>query len=127
MVNCPTGAITRALGTLEVTIDDAICVGCEACAKSCPWDNITMVANGQPTDFVRRYASNKNRRVLDPTVPAQMDEWSASPSEFINLASKCDLCVGREQGPACVQMCPHGSAVRISFKDLQAVSKTLSG
>ena len=24
--------------------------------------------------------------------------------------------VGRKAGPACVQMCPHGAAVRVSFK-----------
>ena len=41
-------------------------------------------------------------------------------------ATKCDLCLGRPQGPACVQSCPHGSAVRISFKDLATVSRTLS-
>jgi Fe-S-cluster-containing hydrogenase component 2 len=44
----------------------------------------------------------------------------------IKLATKCDLCLGRPAGPACVQMCPHGSAVRISFKDLATVSATLS-
>ena len=44
----------------------------------------------------------------------------------IDLATKCDLCIGRPQGPACVQMCPHGSAVRISFKDPALVSATMS-
>ena len=44
----------------------------------------------------------------------------------IDLATKCDLCLGRSAGPACVQMCPHGSAVRISFKDLATVTRTLS-
>jgi len=125
MVSCPTGAITRALGTLEVTIDDDICVGCEACAKSCPWDNIVMVPNQKPTDFITNYSANKNRKVLDPADPAQNEEWAAAQAKFINLATKCDLCVGRPQGPACVQMCPHGSAVRISFKDLTIVAETL--
>jgi len=31
----------------------------------------------------------------------------------------------RAEGPACVQMCPHGSAVRISFKDMERVVSTL--
>jgi CRP-like cAMP-binding protein/Fe-S-cluster-containing hydrogenase component 2 len=125
MVSCPTGAITRALGTLEVTIDDDICVGCEACAKSCPWDNIVMVPNSAPTDFIRGYPANKNRSVMDSRSPEQMNEWDAASGKFINLATKCDLCVGRSEGPACVQMCPHGSAVRISFKDLETLSETL--
>ena len=96
MIGCPTGAITRETGTLEVTIDPATCIGCGNCVRRCPWDNIIEVP----------YQS--------PTLAKEM-----------KLATKCDLCVGRSQGPACVQMCPHGSAVRISFKDLQKVAETL--
>jgi Fe-S-cluster-containing hydrogenase component 2 len=43
----------------------------------------------------------------------------------VEVATKCDLCLNRPEGPACVQMCPHGSAVRISFKDLEQVTATL--
>jgi CRP-like cAMP-binding protein/Fe-S-cluster-containing hydrogenase component 2 len=97
LIGCPTGAITRAMGTLEVTIDPQTCIGCANCVKRCPWHNIVEVPFSSPT--------------LKKT---------------IDLATKCDLCVGRSAGPACVQMCPHGSAVRISFKDLADVSETLS-
>ena len=96
LIGCPTGAITRAMGTLEVTIDPQTCIGCSNCVKRCPWHNIVEVPFSSP--------------VL---------------KKQINLATKCDLCVGRSDGPACVQMCPHGSAVRISFKDLASVSETL--
>jgi Fe-S-cluster-containing hydrogenase component 2 len=41
------------------------------------------------------------------------------------VAVKCDLCLGRAEGPACVSACPHGSAVRISFKDMAAVRSVL--
>ena len=87
----------RPLGTLEVTINKDTCIGCSNCVRRCPWGNIIEVPFSSPT---------LNRD--------------------INLATKCDLCLGRPQGPACVQSCPHGSAVRISFKDLPAVSRTLS-
>ena len=100
MVGCPTGAITRAMGTLEVTIDPETCVGCQVCARNCPWQNIAMVPVAPPT--------TKFGRPVD------------------KLATKCDLCVGRAAGPACVQMCPQGSAARISFKDLVAVTEKLS-
>jgi CRP-like cAMP-binding protein/Fe-S-cluster-containing hydrogenase component 2 len=97
MVDCPTGAITRGVGTLEVQIDPATCIGCSNCAKRCPWGNIIMVEQ----------------------------EETRPDGKPIEVATKCDLCFGRAEGPACVQMCPHGSAVRISFKDMERVVSTV--
>jgi CRP-like cAMP-binding protein/Fe-S-cluster-containing hydrogenase component 2 len=97
MMDCPTGAITREVGTLEVTINTATCIGCGNCADRCPWGNITMIET----------------------------EEKRPDGKAVEVASKCDLCQTRPEGPACVQMCPHGSAVRISFKDMQSVTATL--
>jgi Fe-S-cluster-containing hydrogenase component 2/CRP-like cAMP-binding protein len=97
MMDCPTGAITRGVGTLEVTINEPTCIGCGNCANRCPWGNIVM------TETEEKRADGK----------------------AVELATKCDLCLGRPEGPACVQMCPHGSAVRISFKDMEQVTATL--
>ena len=74
------------------------------CASNCPYDAIRMV----------------EIRDTDGTIMADKE------MKPILKATKCDLCLGRPQGPACVQSCPHGSAVRISFKDLPTVSRTLS-
>jgi Fe-S-cluster-containing hydrogenase component 2 len=97
MIGCPTGAITRPLGTLEVTINKDTCIGCGNCVSKCPWKNITPVPYDSPT-----------------------------LGKHIDLATKCDLCLGRAAGPACVQMCPHGAAMRVNFKDLDKVSSILS-
>ena len=97
MIGCPTGAITRPLGTLEVTIDKQTCIGCGNCVRRCPWGNIHQMPYDSPT-----------------------------VGEKINLAMKCDLCVGREDGPACVQMCPHGAAVRVSFKQQDLIDSLFS-
>ncbi len=97
MMDCPTGAITRAVGILEVQINPATCIGCGNCATRCPWGNIIMVEQ----------------------------EEKRPDGKHVELATKCDLCFGRSDGPACVQMCPHGSAVRISFKDMERVKATL--
>ena len=97
MMDCPTGAITRSVGTLEVQIDPATCIGCTNCAKRCPWGNIVMVEQ----------------------------EEKRPDGKPVEVATKCDLCFGRAEGPACVQMCPHGSAVRISFKDMERVVSTV--
>ncbi|APR75588.1 Formate hydrogenlyase subunit 2 [Minicystis rosea] len=89
MVDCPTGAIGRDPSG-EVFIRDALCTGCGACAKACPWDNIQMAPrpNGAP-----------------PPPPG------AQP--HADLAVKCDLCRGYE-GPACVTACPTGSIFRLN-------------
>ena len=41
MIDCPTGAIGRDPRG-EVFIRDDLCTGCGACAKACPWENISM-------------------------------------------------------------------------------------
>ncbi len=97
MMECPTGAITREVGTLEVTINEPTCIGCKNCAERCPWGNIIMVETGE----------------------------KRPDGKDVEVATKCDLCLTRPEGPACVQMCPHGSAVRISFKDVESVTATL--
>ena len=95
MIGCPTGAITRPIGTTEVSIDPMTCIGCGNCARRCPWGNIVNVPYSHP--------------VL---------------KKDIQLATKCDLCLGRDR-PACVQMCPHGSAIRVSFKDVERLTALL--
>lgn len=87
MAGCPTGAITRPLGTFEVAVDESACIGCGACVQRCPWGNI----------------------MTSPVLE--------SAGKVIDVATKCDLCIGRPAGPACVQMCPQGSAERVNFKD----------
>lgn len=97
MIGCPTGAISRPLGTLQVVINADTCIGCHRCVNGCPWHNIVPVPYHSPT-----------------------------LGEDIQLATKCDLCYGRAEGPACVQMCPHGAAVRVDFKDPAVVRELFS-
>jgi CRP-like cAMP-binding protein/Fe-S-cluster-containing hydrogenase component 2 len=97
MIGCPTGAISRPLGTLQVLIDQDTCIGCHRCVNGCPWHNIVPVPH-----------------------------YSSALGREIELATKCDLCVGRKEGPACVQMCPHGSAVRVDLKDPAVVRHLFS-
>ena len=97
MIPCPTGAISRPLGTREVAIDKDTCIGCGRCVIRCPWGNILSV----PYD--------------SPTLGKQ-----------IELSSKCDLCLTRPAGPACVQMCPHGAAIRVDFGEDQTMEELFS-
>jgi Fe-S-cluster-containing dehydrogenase component/CRP-like cAMP-binding protein len=98
MIGCPTGAISREIGSGSVVINDATCIGCATCANSCPYDNIRMVEirnlDGQP--------------VVD-----------AATQRPILKATKCDLCSSNPGGPACVRACPHDALRRVDFRDLQ--------
>jgi CRP-like cAMP-binding protein/Fe-S-cluster-containing hydrogenase component 2 len=67
IMDCPTGAITREVGTLEVTINEPTCIGCSNCAERCPWGNITMVHT----------------------------EEKRPDGKHVELATKCDLCLTR--------------------------------
>jgi len=98
MVGCPTGAITRPLGNLVVSINAATCIGCKSCFNNCPWKNIKMVGGAEKTD--------------------------ANPEGL--LATKCDLCIDRSDGPACVQMCPQGATVRVNFKQHELIDRLFS-
>ncbi|AUX33479.1 MULTISPECIES: cyclic nucleotide-binding domain-containing protein [Sorangium] len=87
MIECPTGAIGKDTGG-EVFIRDALCTGCGACAKACPWENIAIA----------------------PRPPAAERPGGAG---FPDIAVKCDLC-REHDGPACVKACPTGSIFRVN-------------
>jgi Fe-S-cluster-containing hydrogenase component 2/CRP-like cAMP-binding protein len=96
MIGCPTGAISRPLGTKEVAVDASLCIGCGNCVNRCPWGNILTTTHEQ------------------------------EGGKTIQLATKCDLCAGREDGPACVQMCPQACAERVDFTDEVEVKRLFS-
>ena len=107
LIGCPTGAIRRANVGDVVEIDDNLCIGCENCARKCPYDAIIMHETGDtwPSSAFPAYLQGKPRKV----------------------ASKCDLCHTSDAGPACVNNCPHSCAFRVSsiddFQQLLAIDK----
>ena len=102
--DCPTGAIHRQSGG-EVIIDEALCVGCGTCARSCPYDNITMF------NFAGENDNNK----------------SEGENKTDDKAVKCDLCAGRRTGPACVRACPHDAIARVDLSDRNVLSQLARG
>ena len=97
LIGCPTGAIHRTNVGDVVAIDERLCIGCQSCAKNCPYDAITMYQTGEvwPDNMIPQGLRGQDRL----------------------LATKCDLCYQSETGPACVNNCPHGCAFRIGSLD----------
>ena len=107
LVGCPTGAIRRAAVGDVVEIDEKLCIGCNTCARNCPYDAIVMYETGE-------------------VWPGDMLPEGLRAHERL-LATKCDLCYDTGHGPACVSNCPHNCAFRIGsveeFQDLLSKSK----
>jgi Fe-S-cluster-containing dehydrogenase component/CRP-like cAMP-binding protein len=101
MIGCPTGAISRESIQGQIVINDSTCIGCAACATSCPYQNIHMV------------------HIRDKSGSFILDENTHTP---IAKATKCDFCVEQIGGPACVNACPHDAMVRADLSDVDLLS-----
>lgn len=95
MIGCPTGAIQR-FADGDVDINDN-CIGCENCARKCPYGNITM---------------------------RPLAEQERPSPEITKRAIKCNLCRGHEYSN-CVHECPRGAILRVDplryFEELALV------
>jgi Fe-S-cluster-containing dehydrogenase component len=105
MTDCPPDALVR-LSTGEIHIKEDICIGCENCAKNCPYHVIQMAPR-----------TPARRSLLD-----RLAFWNGkkeSEAGHAKVAVKCDLCrdlPGIKKGTgqtACVAACPTGAIVRV--------------
>lgn len=76
----------------SVQVDQSLCIGCKSCEVNCPFGAIEVVTT----------------ELRDGNVKAQ--------------ALKCDLCIGREQGPACVENCPADALSVVSEESLAKIA-----
>ncbi|MEA9389871.1 4Fe-4S dicluster domain-containing protein [Acerihabitans sp. TG2] len=79
---CPAGAIVYQQNSVQVR--QSLCIGCKACTLACPFGMISVSIIGTAVADTR-------------------------PAAHYATALKCDMCSGRSQGPACVEMCPTGA------------------
>jgi Fe-S-cluster-containing hydrogenase component 2/thioredoxin reductase len=116
MKDCPPNAIRRSI-TGEVFIDET-CIGCGNCQSNCPYDVIRM-----------EYDAPKKPGLLAwliagmGTGPGEAPEYHPTRAALDKgkKAVKCDACMNLSTGPACVNACPTGAAIRIGpdkFLDL---------
>ncbi len=101
LTSCPTSAIKRPISTsYQTEINEDACIGCGNCEQACPFDAVRMI------DVL-----NENEEVI-------INQETGNP---VRKAVKCDLCIGRIGGPACVSACPTGAMRRVNFNDRNAL------
>lgn len=104
MKDCPPDAIHRAANG-EVFIEST-CIGCGNCERNCPYGVIQMGVESSEAPSLWRWMLFGQGR-------APGSELKVKSKDIAKKAVKCDMCRGREEGPACVQACPTGAALRV--------------
>jgi len=102
MIGCPVGAIHKGQ-TGQIVIEDW-CIGCEICAKQCPYDSINMHAL---------------------TSASAVDEQEAV--DVTQRAVVCDQCAPLGGVPSCVYACPHDAAIRVDAREFFGGKTTAAG
>jgi cGMP-dependent protein kinase 2 len=120
MTDCPPNAIHRGPDG-EVFIDDK-CIGCGNCQRYCPYGVIRMDYESPPKPGLLSW-------LLFGTGPGPGEpdkKWKAAQDHgdgaHAKKAVKCDMCSGKEGGPACVRACPTGAALRVSPESFLTVA-----
>ena len=108
MKDCPPNAIRRSPSG-EVYIDES-CIGCGNCQTNCPYDVIRMEYAAPPKPGLLQWLL-----IGRGTGPGEESDYkpSAASQARGKKAVKCDACLGVKNGPACVNACPTGAAMRI--------------
>ncbi|WP_025820121.1 4Fe-4S dicluster domain-containing protein [Shewanella marina] len=114
-VVCPVQAIAKQDD--RVLLNETLCVGCTLCAVACPFGAIAF-------DGSRPIAMANSYDVYIPSTVRSSNPSTSIASVFgqdilawepgvKSIAVKCDLCGFREEGPACVSVCPTQAIVMI--------------
>ncbi len=112
---CPVHAIKKEED--RILLQETLCIGCTLCAVACPFGAIAL-------DGSRPVAMSHSYDTFIPSTPRSSNPCPSNPKSFghdllawepgvKSIAVKCDLCGFRDQGPACMEVCPTGAIVLV--------------
>ncbi len=109
MKDCPPNAIHRSASG-EVYIESS-CIGCGNCESNCPYNAIKLAYDAPPKPGLLSW-------LFFGLGDGPGEETNYLPDQAAKdkgkKAVKCDACMDLPSGPACVNSCPTGAAIRIS-------------
>jgi electron transport protein HydN len=105
---CPTKSITNKNGVIY--IDRSTCIGCKTCLMACPLGAIGLVP-----EF------NQGEKEVQQGLKVVEDGKLCFKDRMVG--NKCDLCIGREKGPACVDICPTNAFMIVKSDELKVSIK----
>lgn len=93
---CPNGALVYGQNSVQVIQER--CIGCKTCVVACPFGAMEVISRPVVRQLGGAPAANSMKAE----------------------AHKCDLCVGRETGPACIPVCPTKALLLVDRNMLEA-------
>jgi cGMP-dependent protein kinase 2 len=126
MADCPPNAIKRGPDG-EVVIDET-CIGCGNCQRNCPYGVIRMDAKPpKKPPLLAWLLFGAGPGPGEASYAWRKKKAAAAGVEAPKVAIKCDMCSGKEGGPACVRACPTGAAIRVGPERFLSVTQDLRG
>jgi Fe-S-cluster-containing hydrogenase component 2 len=122
MTDCPANAIHRGPDG-EVFIDET-CIGCGNCQRNCPYDVIRMdTPPPEKPPLLNWMLFGAGPGPGEPDKKWKLAHKKKGAASAGKVAIKCDMCKGKDGGPACVRACPTGAAIRISPENFLSVTQ----
>ncbi|AKN32293.1 formate dehydrogenase [Clostridium carboxidivorans P7] len=106
---CPVDAISTKNGYVQV--EEGKCIGCKTCTVACPIGAIDMIPEFKD-----------GKRVFQAKIKVNDENSSQEGKERI-VARKCDVCSGREGGPACAEVCPTKALKIVDHEEMERMIK----